>query len=229
MSPSDDDHLVLKRRLRRDQASALAILIVVLPLWWYAYHWIEHRFAIDEDLTRYGGLAIIVGGCWVARALGLDERRPADPESMQLRRLAAQRDERRRDRFRWLWVVSLGFLLLALLPAQPNANPELHPGHLPTVDWEVASITLFLLTSTSFDLPIRCIVPADTAALSRQLAALRLGFATILLLGVAALILDGYRPGTLPRTLPIALVLGLLAQQIHLMLRRPAAAIPGQP
>lgn len=224
MSDSHDD-LALKRRRRRDWARLLAIVIVVLPVWWYGYHWIERRFAIDDNLARFAVFAVIMTGCWVATALGLDGRHPDDPQSLRLRHLARQRDEQRRDRVRWLWVVSLGLLLLVRLPTLLDATPRPHSGHPAAMDWDAIWIMLMFLTSTGLG---RSIAPTDTAALSRHLAAQRLGFATMLLLGIAALVRDGYQPQTLPRTLPVAFILGLLAQQVHLMLHRPAA-IPEQP
>ena len=224
---NEADHDALRRTRRRNMLRALPLLLAVIALWRLGDHWLR-RNGVDGNLAWFGSMFAVLAVVWLLERLGVINRnhRPTEP---RLRVLMEARAERLHHRLRWLFIVVFGVALaldglhLVVGPGRSGPSPAFG-------GWSLLVLMLVPLTSDRLGSPLPWSTnrPRDPGHEARGLAATRRGYATLMLLGLAALILDVYRPGLLPTTLAMVLIAGLLVTLLSLALapRTPSDAGP---
>lgn len=222
MQETEEDRREIRRVGRRDLLHILPIAAVMVFAGWWVSRWVRARYGLDMDLSR--SLAMLgIGVLVMPIAFYVDRKRRRSGGLMpRIEWLMARRADRSRARTRWIWFVALGPMLviqILTLADGPRGAATRAPHETWTLVWILAT---FMICGQS--MAWRSDASRDELTQAQTLLATQSGFTTLMLLGLAALILEAYRPGTLVTSLKAVLIVGILVPQVTLMLQERGSA-----
>jgi len=204
------DRITLRQIGRRNLSRFLPMMMFMLVVWWFAYHWMERHFGIEENLARYGTLFAAGLLVWsVMRATGLSH---ADPRlTPRLRQIAEAGSQRSRNRARLWQIGGLTIMLLSQLSLIGLGGRE---DRSSAWAWLFAASALGAWNSDLYG------NEAGFHAFqgNRRHQALYYGYLTVMGLGAVLVISESYWPGSAFRFLPAVIIAGVLVPKIILSL-----------
>ena len=223
-----DDHerRILQQIANRNLLRTFGFLAACLIAFLISFPWIADRPHPRAWLyVNTACVALMFAAVAVTWFTSPRAERPDPRLTPRLRQYQKTRQRRALNQVRGFYLICLAFFIVSELPPAITGAPP-----ATSTPWLTTFFAGVFLTQEirTFRAP-SAQTPAGKLARARSLSAALLAFFTVMACGLTAWLYDAYRPATLPRTIPLALTLGLLAHQLRLFQLERRATWPASP